>query len=136
MGDLRRRTSQNLHPASTREMGSLAEPVSDGPTITKEADNMESSYPAPTTEVTVVEAEGCHFCADALRVVNELSGTYPLHVLRVRAHTEDGRRLLGAHRAALFPLVLLEGAFFSQGRLPRRKLEHELALRITRQTVG
>jgi glutaredoxin len=91
---------------------------------------------APIAEVTVVEAEACHFCADAQRVVTELSSTYPLHLLTVQAHTAAGRGLLATHRAALFPLVLLDGAFFSQGRLPRRKLEHELARRTAYRRVG
>lgn len=91
---------------------------------------------APIAEVTIVEADGCHFCAEAQHSLTELARSYPLQVLTVPAHSDTGRRLLATHRAAMSPLVLLDGAFFSQGRLPRRKLEHELARRIARQTVG
>jgi len=38
-----------------------------------------------------------------------------------------GRSLMEQHRAPMSPLVLLDGAYFSAGRLPRRKLEKRLA---------
>lgn len=72
--------------------------------------------------VTVVESPACHYCADAHQVLEELANTYPLVVHTVDARSDAGQLLMAQHRAAMSPLVLLDGAFFSHGRLPRRKL--------------
>lgn len=77
---------------------------------------------AATTVVTLVHAQGCHFCADAREVLAELCRELPLRVTVVDAGTPAGMRLVAAFRPSLYPLVLVDGAFFSQGRLPRRKL--------------
>lgn len=79
--------------------------------------------------VTVVESPGCHYCADAHHVLAELAATYPLVVDTVDARSDAGRLLMAQHRAALSPLVLLDCAFFSHGRLPRRKLTKVLTTR-------
>lgn len=73
-------------------------------------------------QITVVESDACHFCADAQEVLIGLAATFPLAVERVDVRTDPGRDLMALHRAAMSPLVLLDGAFFSSGRLPRRKL--------------
>lgn len=80
--------------------------------------------PAPgvATRVTVVESEACHFCADARRVLGELAQHYPLTVRTLDLRSAEGADLMRTHRASMSPLVLLDGAFFSHGRLPRRKL--------------
>lgn len=72
--------------------------------------------------VTVVESEACHFCADAQHELTRLAATFPLTVDTVDMRSAAGRDLMTRHRAAMSPLVLLDGAFFSSGRLPRRKL--------------
>lgn len=72
--------------------------------------------------VTVVESDACHFCEEALEALAELSTHYPLVVETLDVRTEAGQELMGRHRAALSPLVLVDGDFFSHGRLPRRKL--------------
>ena len=76
----------------------------------------------PPVRVTVVESPACHYCADAHQVLDELAGSYSIVVDTVDARTNAGRLLMAKHRAAMSPLVLLDGAFFSHGRLPRRKL--------------
>ena len=80
-------------------------------------------------QVTIVESEGCHFCRDAQRGLAEAAAHYPLAVRTVDASGAEGRTLMQEHRAAMSPLVLLDGGFFSQGRLPRRKLAKLLAER-------
>jgi hypothetical protein len=80
-----------------------------------------------SVHVTVVESPACHFCADAHQVFAELVDCYPLVVDSVDAGSDAGRLLMARHRAAMSPLVLLDGAFFSHGRLPRRKLSKVLA---------
>lgn len=85
-----------------------------------------SSAQAPSTAVTVVYAPACHFCDDARRVLAEFATGYPLTVEQVGADTARGRQLLAEHRAGMFPLVLIDGVFFSSGRLPRGKLRKVL----------
>lgn len=93
------------------------------------------------TRITVVESEACHFCADAQQVLAGFAATYPLTVDSVDVRSESGRVLMARHRAAMSPLVLLDGDFFSNGRLPRRKLAKVLAQRFgtaagTQPTAG
>jgi hypothetical protein len=73
--------------------------------------------------ITVVPSPACHFCDDADRVLAELARDHAFALERVPFDTPEGRRLVAVHRPALSPLVLVDGRFFSSGRLPRRKLE-------------
>jgi hypothetical protein len=77
--------------------------------------------------VTVVTAPACHFCDDAQAALAELARAYPLEVRLVDAGCDAGQELAARHAAGMFPLVLVDGAFFSAGRLPRRKLARLLA---------
>jgi glutaredoxin len=86
----------------------------------------------PSTEparITVVESEACHFCDDARRALEQLADSYPLTVATVDVRSEAGQRLMRVHRASMSPLVLVDGEFFSHGRLPRRKLANVLVQR-------
>ena len=85
-------------------------------------------------QVTVVTAPACHFCQDAQAAIAELGQDHPLAVRLVTAESSDGQALLHAHGAGMFPLVLVEGAFFSAGRLPRRKLARLLTRRAPART--
>ena len=80
-----------------------------------------------TVAVTVVEAEACHLCEDAKSTLATLAKSYPLTVEVLSISDKPGRALMDQHRAPMSPLVLLDGAYFSSGRLPRRKLERRLA---------
>lgn len=87
-----------------------------------------------TVRVTVVEAPACHYCDDALEALHamarEMASTATgsllpstlLEIETVNVRDPRGAALMRDHRAAMSPLVLLDGEFFSQGRLPRRKL--------------
>jgi glutaredoxin len=86
-------------------------------------------------EITVVESEACHFCEDAHRALDALAACYPLVVETIALRSEAGQRLMRAHRASMSPLVLLDGQFFSHGRLPRRKLAKVLAARSNAATT-
>lgn len=79
--------------------------------------------------ITVVQSEACHFCEDARLALAGLADDYPLTVETVDVRSEAGQRLMQAHRASMSPLVLLDGEFFSHGRLPRRKLAKILGQR-------
>ncbi len=86
--------------------------------------------PIPT--VTLVRTPACHLCSDAHQALAELGRTYPMRVEVLDLDTEHGQALVGAHRPTMFPLVLVDGVFFSAGRLPRRKLRALLATRTAR----
>ncbi len=86
-------------------------------------------------EITVVHAPACHFCDDAERALSTLAGRFRLEVRTVDVDSAEGRHLLAVHRPALNPLVLVDGVFFSAGRLPRRKLEKLLAARAAGRTA-
>lgn len=77
--------------------------------------------------VTLVEAPACHLCEDAQSALAVLARSFPMTVHVVSIVDEAGRALMERHRAPMSPLVLLDGQYFSSGRLPRRKLEKRLA---------
>lgn len=83
----------------------------------------------PPVRITVVESPACHFCADAHEVLEALARSYPLAVQTLDVRGETGRQLMSRHRASMSPLVLVDGEFFSHGRLPRRKLDKMLSQR-------
>jgi glutaredoxin len=99
-----------------------------------------STHAAPTepARITVVESEACHFCDDAKRALSDLATRYPLTVATVDVRSGPGQRLMQVHRASMSPLVLVNGEFFSHGRLPRRKLAKLLEQRhdVTGARVG
>ncbi|MCB0906245.1 MAG: glutaredoxin [Nocardioidaceae bacterium] len=74
------------------------------------------------TRVTIVESEACHFCVDAHTALEQIALDHPLVIEAVDARSARGTALMQRHRAPMSPLVLLDGEFFSHGRLPRRKL--------------
>jgi len=91
--------------------------------------SITGSNPNGAVAVTVVHAPACHFCDDALDALRRLSQQYPLTVATVAADSPEGERLVRVHAAGMFPLVLVDGRFFSQGRLPRGKLRKLLGTR-------
>lgn len=86
----------------------------------------QDSQQADIAYVTVVESPACHFCMDARGALAELADSYPLVVGTVDIRSSMGMLLVQKHRASMSPLVLLDGEFFSHGRLPRRKLANRL----------
>ena len=76
----------------------------------------------PPVAVTLVKSPACHFCEDADAALVELAASYALDVSRVALESEVGAHLTAVHRPAMSPLVLVDGEYFSAGRLPRRKL--------------
>ena len=74
------------------------------------------------TKVTLVHSPACHCCDDAEEALHELSKDYPIDLWVVSIDSALGATLVAVHRPAMNPLVLVDGAFFSSGRLPRKKL--------------
>lgn len=79
--------------------------------------------------ITVVHSPACHFCDDAQAVLTELADHFPLNVDLVSATSPLGARLVHEHRAPMYPLVLVDGQFFSFGRLSQKKLRRLLQRR-------
>ncbi len=88
------------------------------------SDAMPSGRSAPA--ITLVTSPACHLCEDAHDALRGLVDQDLIRLTTVRADSPEGLDLVGRHRPMMFPLVLLDGTFFSAGRLPRRKLERYL----------
>jgi Glutaredoxin-like domain (DUF836) len=73
-------------------------------------------------DVVVVRAPACHLCEDAIETLREIATMYPLEVRVVDFGSEEGQAIVGRHRPALSPAVMIDGRLFSSGRLPRKKL--------------
>lgn len=69
-------------------------------------------------------------------MVLELAERYPVDLRRVEMTSPDGLALLAAYRPAMNPLVLVDDAYFSSGRLPRHKLTALLVERAAQPSVG
>lgn len=78
--------------------------------------------PAPgIVEVTLVTSLACHFCDDALERLGGLEHRGLLRLTTIPSDSPVGQVLIGQHRPRMFPLILLEGNYFHDGRLPRGK---------------
>ena len=94
--------------------------------------NTDPDWGSPTRKagapvaVTLVEAPACHLCADAKSTLAALAQKYPMTIQVLSIGSVQGSALMARHRAPMSPLVLLDGQYFSSGRLPRRKLERRL----------
>ncbi len=86
--------------------------------------------------ITVVEAPACHLCDDAKSALAVLGQSFPMTVHVLSIGDGPGRALMDQHRAPMSPLVLLDGEYFSSGRLPRRKLERRLSKAQRGETNG
>ncbi len=87
-----------------------------------EQEDPVSSARTGTVRITVVTSPACHFCDDAEQSLAGLAGSFAFELEHVPLETPAGARLVAEHRPALSPLVLVDGAYFSAGRLPRKKL--------------
>lgn len=81
---------------------------------------------APALTVTVVTANACHHCHDAIDVLMKNAVSYQIDVREVPSSCAEGRELIATHRPPMSPLVLINGEYFSSGRLPRKKLRDYL----------
>ena len=79
--------------------------------------------------VTDVHSPACHFCDDARAALTDLATEFPLTVEYLACTDPRGAALIRQHRAGMYPLVLVDGGFFSAGRLPRKKLRAQLSSR-------
>lgn len=87
-------------------------------------------------DVVLVTSPGCHFCDEALSLLEELAETSPLRIETVPLSSERGRSLLVRHRVPFPPILMIDGEFFGHGRISRRKLEAHLSGRAARERAG
>jgi hypothetical protein len=83
-----------------------------------------SSHP----QVLLVSSVACGHCADAEIVLERACAEGLVDLEVVDAESDRGAALLAQYRPAMFPLVLLDGEFFSAGRLPRGPLARVLGV--------
>lgn len=74
----------------------------------------------------MVTAPNCHLCEAALEELAGLATEFPLSVRALEGRSVEGARIVRRLRPGLFPAVVIDGALFSVGRLPRRKLRRLL----------
>ncbi|WP_225754842.1 glutaredoxin [Actinotalea sp. Marseille-Q4924] len=91
---------------------------------------MTSPPESAPVHVTVVHAPACHLCEDAVDALADLGQRWPLTVRVVELESTEGALLVAQHRPAMNPLVVVDGAYFSSGRLPRKKLVKLLTGRV------
>jgi glutaredoxin len=97
--------------------------------------SLPSSMTEGPAQITLVTSTGCHFCRDAEEALDEFATEYPLVITHVDLRSPEGSALAQRHRAAMSPLVLLDGTFVSSGRLPRGKLRALLSARAQDRAV-
>jgi hypothetical protein len=97
---------------------------------------MTMTLMGPSVTITIVQAPACHLCQDAESAVQQLSADYPVTCRLLDIRSAEGLALIATHRPATNPLVLLDGEFFSAGRLPRGKLRKTLDRRAAAARVG
>ena len=80
------------------------------------------SAPDEAVPVTLVTTPACHFCDDAHARLDALDRAGLLRLTTVPAESPQGEALIAEHRPAMFPLTLVAGRHFHDGRIPRGKL--------------
>ena len=80
------------------------------------------SAPAEAVPVTLVTTPACHFCDDAHARLDALDRAGLLRLTTVPAESPEGEALIAEHRPGMFPLTLVAGRYFHDGRIPRGKL--------------
>lgn len=88
---------------------------------------------APLPRITMVRMPACHFCHEAEEVLGALAHAGSVELVILEVDSPDGTALIAEHRPALAPLVLLDGEYFSAGRLPKHKLARTLGDRRLRR---
>jgi thiol-disulfide isomerase/thioredoxin len=87
---------------------------------------LDVSKPA---EIVLVTAPGCHYCADAAHLLDEVGESTQLSVRTVPLSSDEGRALLVRHRIPYPPILLVDGSLFGYGRISKRRLVSYLAQR-------
>ena len=76
--------------------------------------------------ITILEQEQCHFCREAYALLDQLCTEYPLDIVRESLDSPAGQQLAIRHGILFAPGILIDGEFFSYGRVSERKLRRDL----------
>jgi len=76
--------------------------------------------------VTVLTQPSCAYCDQAKEILSRLAPDYSLDINEIGLLTEDGRKLAVANGVMFAPGILIDGKFFSFGRLSEKKLKSKL----------
>ena len=87
--------------------------------------------PMASIQVTLLTAEGCHYCAHAKEILARLAQEWPLAVEEISIHTPDGSERALRDGIAFPPGIYVNGALFGYGRLSEGKLRQRLAKLVT-----
>lgn len=79
-----------------------------------------------TIRITVLTAEGCHYCVHARDVLGRLAGLWPVEVEEISIHSPDGAQRALRDGIAFPPGVYVNGVLFGYGRLSEAKLRRRL----------
>jgi glutaredoxin len=83
------------------------------------------------TAITLLTQASCASCEQAKEALARLAVEYPLEIHEIGLATEQGLALAARHGIVFAPGVLVDGAMFSYGRLPEKKLRRYLSRRHT-----
>lgn len=79
------------------------------------------------TRIILLTQASCGSCEQAKISLARLALEFPLEVEEIPLGSETGRALALRHAVAFAPGVLVDDALFSYGRLPEKKLRHQLS---------
>ena len=79
------------------------------------------------TDVLLLTKDDCHFCEQAKDVLARLDSELGLEVRELPLDSEEGRDLAERSGALFPPVVFVDGAPFSYGRLSERKIRKALS---------
>ncbi len=79
-----------------------------------------------TIHVTLLTAEGCHYCAHARQLLERLAQEWPLVVEDVPLDTPEGAAMALRDAVVFPPGIYLNGALFGYGRLSEGKVRRRL----------
>lgn len=80
-----------------------------------------------TIRVTLLTADGCHYCAHAREVLARLAKEWPLEIRDLPLHSPEGAERALRDGIAFPPGIYLDGTLFGYGRLSEGKLRRRLA---------
>ena len=78
------------------------------------------------TEIVLLTKADCHFCEQAKDILTRMRGEFELRLREVPLESDEGRDLALKSGAPFPPVVFVDGAPFSYGRLSERKLRKAL----------
>jgi thiol-disulfide isomerase/thioredoxin len=94
-------------------------------------DSTSGALPEATLlHVTLLTQAQCGFCEQAQETLERLAREVPLTLTYVNLASVEGHQLALRYGVIFAPGVLLDGAFFSYGRLSERKLRRALVARL------